>query len=82
MIDAKWAGKRNSHKTSLFLTEGDSAKSFAVNGLEVIGNEAYGVFPLRGKLINARNKTATRIKANKEFINLKLILGLKQNEQF
>jgi DNA topoisomerase II len=82
LLDADWAGKRNSHKTSLFLTEGDSAKAFAVSGISIIGNERYGVFPLRGKLLNVRNATAKQIKANKEFINIKLILGLKQGMKY
>jgi DNA topoisomerase-2 len=80
--DADWAGKRNSHKTSIFLTEGDSAKAFAVSGISVIGNERYGVFPLRGKLLNVRNANAKQIKKNKEFINIKLILGLKQGIKY
>ena len=82
LIDADWAGKRNAHKTSLFLTEGDSAKAFAVSGISVIGNERYGVFPLRGKLLNVRKADATQIKANKEFINIKLILGLRQGMKY
>lgn len=82
LIDADWAGKRNAHKASIFFTEGDSAKAFAVSGISVIGNERYGVFPLRGKLLNVRNANAKQIKANKEFINIKLILGLKQGMKY
>jgi len=82
LIDAEWAGKRKSDKTSLFLTEGDSAKAFAVAGISVIGNEKYGVFPLRGKLLNVRNATAKQIKENKEFVNIKMILGLKQGVKY
>lgn len=80
--DAKWAGGRNSHKTSIFLTEGDSAKSFAVSGISVIGNQQYGVFPLKGKVLNVRNAGSAQIKKNKEFINIKAILGLKQGVKY
>ncbi|VBB18314.1 DNA gyrase/topoisomerase IV [Yasminevirus sp. GU-2018] len=82
LLDADWAGKRNSHKTSIFFTEGDSAKAFAVSGISVIGNDRYGVFPLRGKLLNVRNANAKQIKANAEFLFIKRILGLKQGMKY
>lgn len=80
--DAKWAGTRKSKYTRLILTEGDSAKSFAISGLEVLGREKYGVFPLKGKPINVRDATASQLKKNSEFINLKKILGLKQGAKY
>ena len=55
MEDANEAGTRNSRKCTLILTEGDSAKTLAVAGLGVIGRDFYGVFPLRGKLLNVRD---------------------------
>jgi len=82
LIDAKWAGTRKSRETALILTEGDSAKAFAVSGLSIIGNDRYGVFPLKGKLLNVRNKPAKQIKANTEFTNLKQIIGLKQGKTY
>jgi DNA topoisomerase-2 len=80
--DALWAGGPKSDKTLLILTEGDSAKAFALSGLEIIGNERYGVFPLRGKLLNVRDASTTQINLNKEFIALKRILGLKQGVNY
>lgn len=80
--DAEWAGTRKSKETRLIITEGDSAKAFAVDGLEVIGRERYGVFPLKGKPLNVRNAPPSQIKNNSEFINLKKILGLKQGENY
>jgi len=38
----------------LILTEGDSAKALAMAGVNIIGRDKYGVFPLRGKLLNVR----------------------------
>jgi DNA topoisomerase-2 len=82
LIDAEWAGTRKSQKTCLFLTEGDSARAFAVSGISVIGNQQYGVFPLKGKLLNVRKATIDQIKNNKEFVNIKAILGLKQGMKY
>lgn len=80
--DANWAGSRKSKYCRLILTEGDSAKSFAVSGLQLIGRDKYGIFPLRGKLLNVREATAKQLLDNKEFINIKKILGLKQNKKY
>lgn len=79
---ASWAGTRKSKLCRLILTEGDSAKSFALSGLEVIGRERYGVFPLKGKPINVREATLNSIKNNAEFTCIKKILGLKQGKKY
>eukprot|EP01028_Stygiella_incarcerata_P004101 TRINITY_DN185_c0_g1_i1.p1 TRINITY_DN185_c0_g1~~TRINITY_DN185_c0_g1_i1.p1 ORF type:complete len:1625 (-),score=533.53 TRINITY_DN185_c0_g1_i1:176-5050(-) len=80
--DANEAGGRNSHKCWLILTEGDSAKSLAVSGFSVIGRDYYGVFPLRGKLLNVRDASLKSIKENAEISALKQILGLKQGKTY
>ncbi len=80
--DANWAGTRKSKYCRLILTEGDSAKSFALSGLENIGRDKFGVFPLRGKLLNVREASAKQILENKEFVNIKKILGLKQGRKY
>lgn len=59
--DANNAGGRQSEKCTLILTEGDSAKALAISGLSVVGRDNYGVFPLRGKLLNVRDATATQV---------------------
>lgn len=82
LCDATWAGTRKSNQCCLILTEGDSAKAFALAGLEVIGREKYGVFPLRGKPLNVRDATAAELLKNKEFTNIKQIMGLKQNKNY
>jgi len=76
--DAEYAGGRYSMNCRLFIVEGDSAKTLAVSGLSVIGRDYYGVFPIRGKLINVRDTLPSKINANLEIVNLKQILGLKQ----
>ncbi len=77
--DAEWAGGRKSNLCRLILTEGDSAKSYAISGLEIIGYKKYGVFPLKGKLLNVREATASQLVNNEEIKNIKKIMGLKQN---
>jgi DNA topoisomerase-2 len=76
--DANEAGGKNSSKCALILTEGDSAKAFAVAGLSIIGRDYYGVFPLKGKMLNVREASVKQITENEEISNLKKILGLKQ----
>lgn len=43
--DANLAGGKHSQECLLILTEGDSAKAFALKGIEVVGRDKYGVFP-------------------------------------
>ncbi|PPR98423.1 hypothetical protein GOBAR_AA22235 [Gossypium barbadense] len=80
--DANEAGGRNSDKCTLILTEGDSAKSLAVAGLSVVGRNHYGVYPLRGKLLNVREASHKQLMENAEIQNLKRILGLQQNKEY
>merc|ERR1712176_397625 len=74
--DANDAGSKNADECTLILTEGDSAKSLAVAGLSVIGRDRFGVFPLRGKLLNVRDVTQRQVAENKEIMNIVKILGL------
>ena len=85
--DANKAGTKEGHLCTLILTEGDSAKAMAVAGLSEVGRDYYGVFPLRGKMINARDKMTTtkgldQMYANEEMSNLKKILGLVQGKVY
>lgn len=80
--DANKAGTKESGKCTLILTEGDSAKATAMAGLGVIGRDYYGVFPLKGKLLNVREAGAAQLLANEEIKNIKLIMGLKQGEDY
>lgn len=64
--DANKAGTADSEKCLLILTEGDSAKSLAMAGLEVVGRDYFGVFPLKGKLLNVREANTSKIVDNVE----------------
>ena len=59
--DANDAGTKYSMECTLILTEGDSAKTLAVAGLGVVGRDRYGVFPLRGKMLNVREATPKQV---------------------
>merc|ERR1719203_353104 len=74
--DANDAGGKHASDCSLILTEGDSAKALVVAGLSVIGRDKFGVFPLRGKLLNVRDVTQRQVAENKEIMNVVKILGL------
>lgn len=80
--DANEAGTKNSINCTLILTEGDSAKTLAVSGLSVVGRDYYGVFPLRGKLLNVREATHKQILENVEINNLIKILGLVYKKKY
>ncbi len=80
--DANWAGTKKSHLCTLILTEGDSAKSMAIAGLSVIGRDKYGVFPLKGKVLNVRDASIKQITENKEITNIKKILGLESGKVY
>lgn len=80
--DANWAGTARSHECTLIVTEGDSAKTLAVAGLSVVGRNAYGVFPLRGKPRNVRDASLKQLTDNQEFSDLKKILGLQHGRVY
>ncbi len=78
--DAELAGK--DPNCTLILTEGDSAKTFAISGLSTIGRKYYGVFPIRGKFLNVREATDAQLKNNVEVKNLIQILGLDISQRY
>lgn len=80
--DANDAGTRNSIDCTLILTEGDSAKSLAVSGLGVVGRDKFGVFPLRGKLLNVREASHKQIMENAEINNIVKIMGLQYKKKY
>ena len=80
--DANKAGTAHSEKCTLIVTEGDSAKTLAIAGLSVVGRDHYGVFTLRGKCKNVRDASVKQLTENKEFNDLKKILGLQQGKVY
>ena len=80
--DANWAGGARSGDATLILTEGDSAKSLAIAGLTTLGRDAYGVFPLKGKLLNVRDAPHRAIMANAEIQAIVKIMGLQYGKVY
>lgn len=82
--DANEAGTKKSRDCTLFLTEGDSAKSTAVAGISALpkGRDLFGVYPLRGKIMNVRDANKMQIAQNKEICELKEILGLQNGKVY
>ena len=80
--DANEAGTKNSAGCTLILTEGDSAKTLAVAGLGVVGRDYYGVYPLKGKLLNVREASTKQIMENKEITDLVKIIGLQYKKKY
>ena len=82
LIDANWAGGTKSPKCTLILCEGDSAKAGIVSGLSKADRNIYGVFPLKGKLMNVLDMSQLRINNNAEITNIKKILGLETKQKY
>ncbi|XP_068023099.1 DNA topoisomerase 2-alpha [Melanerpes formicivorus] len=80
--DANDAGSKNSLDCTLILTEGDSAKTLAVSGLGVVGRDKFGVFPLRGKILNVREASHKQIMENAEINNIIKIVGLQYKKAY
>lgn len=67
----------------LAIVEGDSAKTYASLGLKegVLGKQGrdwIGIYPIRGKILNTRNATASSISKNTVICEIIQALGLKQ----
>ncbi|KAI1629208.1 DNA topoisomerase II [Exophiala viscosa] len=82
LTDANKAGTRDGHQCTLILTEGDSAKGLAMAGRSVVGPDLFGVFPLRGKLLNVRDASIDQISKNAEIQNIKNFLGLQHKKVY
>ena len=81
-IDANNSGTDKSKDCVLILCEGLSALSGIVSGLTSDDRNNIGIYPLKGKLLNVRGETLTKISANKEITDLKKILGLENGKVY
>jgi DNA topoisomerase II len=82
LIDANYAGTANSCDCTLILCEGDSAKAGIVSGMSREDRNYFGVYPLKGKLMNIRDATIQKISSNNEIAELKKIIGLETNKKY
>lgn len=86
-MPANEAGGKNSEKCTLALCEGLSAKSFVVKGMDSPylggnGRDFFGVYPLRGKILNVRSSNGKQIADNKEITAVIQALGLRYNVDY
>ncbi len=82
LVDANLAGTVKSNTCTLILCEGDSAKAGVISGLSKEDRNIYGVYPLKGKLLNVRDEGAKKIAENKEISEIKQILGLETDKEY
>lgn len=80
--DAVYAGTKDSAKCTLILTEGDSAKAMALSGLSQEQRKYYGVYPLKGKVLNVKEKSDAKVEQTQEIAELKKILGLQSGKKY
>jgi DNA topoisomerase-2 len=80
--DAVYAGTAQSAKCTLILTEGDSAKAMALSGLSQEQRKLYGVYPLKGKILNVKDTSDSKVEHTKEIAELKKILGLQSGKKY
>ena len=87
---ANLAGK-GKKECFLVLSEGLSAKTFAVKGLKtgiehngqiIKGRDQIGILALKGKVLNSRNASVKQISNNTEINNIIQILNLKQGKDY
>ncbi|CAK3757994.1 DNA topoisomerase 2 [Lecanosticta acicola] len=82
LTDANKAGTAHGHQCTLILTEGDSASLLALAGRAVVNPDLFGVFPLRGKILNVRDASIDQISKNQEIQNIKKFIGLQHKKEY
>jgi DNA topoisomerase-2 len=80
--DAVQAGTKDSAKCTLILTEGDSAKAMALSGLSQEQRKTFGVYPLKGKVLNVKDTSDSKVEQTKEIAELKKIIGLTSGKKY
>lgn len=80
--DPPASSSKSKGKKYLLITEGESAKSFVVAGASAIGRDFIGIYSLRGKVMNSRNNTTSKVQQNRELAELTRIMGLKPGETY
>ena len=82
LIDANWAGTDKSNQCIIIFCEGDSAKAGIVSGLSSEDRNTFGVYPMKGKILNVRGEAIKKIAENKEIAEIKKILGLETGKEY
>ena len=90
---ANLAGGPKASECILIFTEGLSAKAYAARGIDkgfvgnndmpqIKGRDYFGLFPLRGKLLNVKNAKTLSIANNKEIKNAIAAINLRINVDY
>ena len=82
LTDANWAGTEKSSSCVLIFCEGDSAKTGVISGLSSEDRNIFGVYPLKGKVMNVRGELQKKVSENKEIAEIKKILGLESGKTY
>jgi len=82
LTEANMAATSKAQQCTLIITEGDSAKGLALAGLSVVGRDFYGIFPLRGKVLNVRDAPLKKVVANEELNMIKKTMGLQHDKEY
>ncbi|KAK7541834.1 DNA topoisomerase 2 [Phyllosticta citricarpa] len=82
LTDANRAGTKDGYRCTLILTEGDSASLLALAGRAEVDPDLFGVFPLRGKMLNVRDASIDQISRNEEIQNIKKFIGLQHKKEY
>ena len=53
-----------------------------MSGIQVVGRDKFGVFPLKGKFLNVRDCSVKQISDNDELQNLMKIMGLQMGKNY
>ena len=80
-------GGKLGHQCTLILVEGLAAKTYAVKGIEVgafgkTGRDWFGIYALRGKVLNVRNAKAASIAKNNVVSDIIKSLGAKLDSDY
>lgn len=82
LVDANYAGTAKSDLCTIIFCEGDSAKAGIISGLSKEDRNYIGVYPMKGKMLNVRGEVLKKISENKEFIEIKQIIGLETGKKY
>ena len=74
LVDCRWAGTLKKSKTSLSITEGDSA---AAGFRKFRDPNTQALFPIRGKILNVRVSSKDKVRANEELKGIMAAMGLQ-----
>ena len=84
---ANFAGTKKSKDCTLILCEGLSAKTYATTGINIglfgkKGRDYFGIYALRGKMLNVRNASTKSISNNREISDIIQALGLRYQTDY